>query len=89
MITIEYSPLGIAVPDHKAEDFVLEAIKFEKDINVSTENIIYAARALIVREQIKVQFKFEGEIITPNKHAKIEYYPQDLVIILNIGYVIC
>jgi hypothetical protein len=77
MITIEYDPDALAVADSWAERFVMHLVEKGKDTEakVSTENVIQAARALMLREGIEVQFKYKGEIITPNKYGAIHRWP--------------
>jgi hypothetical protein len=87
MITIEYSPDGIAVADHKAEEFVRDLIakdkalisagSFRNDIetSVSTENVITIARVLKKQDGIEVQFKYKDEILVPDKDGRLEHWP--------------
>lgn len=80
MITIEYSPEGVAVADHKAEEFVKNLVDknwnmYETeglaDAKVSTENVITIARVLKMRDDIDVQFKFKDEILVLNKDGRL------------------
>lgn len=91
MITIKYSPDGVSVPDIEIEQFVRDLIEeeknaeekakftFEPDVNletsVSTANVITMARVLKKEEGIAVQFKFKGEILTPDDDGRLENWP--------------
>lgn len=80
MITIEYSPDGVAVADHKAEEFVRDLVSHaEKFVSVektvSTENVITIARVLKKEEDIDVRFKFEDKILIPDKDGRLEHWP--------------
>ena len=89
MITIEYSPEGIAVADHEAEAFVQNLINKQAVLNaaaktpfdipieakVSTENIIFAARAMKKETDFEIQFKFKDKILVPNADGRLAECP--------------
>jgi hypothetical protein len=56
MLIIKYSERGDPVPDHECEELIMDStlspIDFTSHLNVSTENVIEAARALIAEGKI-------------------------------------
>lgn len=79
MKTIEYSPQGEAIADSAAEDRAREFLKGDTDtINVSTDNFIYAVRALIHENFIAhtdVQFHFNDLFLHPDRNGRLTLWP--------------
>lgn len=80
MKTIEYSDQGVAYPDHRAEDVAREFLRGDDEyICVSTDNIIYATRALIKEKYIphdQIQFLFREEPLAMDRYAGIYNWPR-------------
>jgi hypothetical protein len=85
MIIIEYSKNGQAVSDFEATDFVLHLFSIQAgkedagknedvEANVSTENVIHAAR-VFVKKGISIWFKYNDKIIIPDKNGRIKDWP--------------
>ena len=83
MVTIEYANNGVPVPDWEAR---AEARRLFSPPNVtdyayyvySTENMIYAIRALVAKGEIdytNVQFKFKDSILPVEKDGRLKYWP--------------
>ena len=86
MKTINYSPDGVAFPDHYAEraarQFLLGELKVaggtDDTIAVSTDNFVLAARALVVEGVVPhtdVAFAFKGEVLPHDKDARFPVWP--------------
>lgn len=76
MITIIYHKNGRAVADAGAEKFVRN-LKDSTSIMISTENVIHAARALVVEEGLEVEFIFNGKTVEHNEYGAIHDWPKD------------
>jgi hypothetical protein len=81
MIIIK-SKEGVAIPDHKCFDVIKEAYLKNEDLNISSENIISAARVLAKRGVIPYKeliFKFNIDgfdyIIVCDKYGNLNDYP--------------
>lgn len=75
--TIEYSPNGIAVSDHEAEDLARSFfLGIRSSISISTENFIMATRVLIREKAIphnEVIFLFEGNVVKHDNEGRFEH----------------
>ena len=94
MITIEYSPEGIAIADAYADEFVEKLIIIQKLIDeddhyksekpeveeiVSTSNVIDAARCAVLENGANIRLKFEGQFFYINEHGMLtEPWPYGL-----------
>ena len=75
MIRIVYDKNGTAYSDFMVEQIVL-SLKKDDYICSSTENIIHAARVLLLEKGFDVQFEFNDEILTPNKYGALHNWPK-------------
>lgn len=79
MKTIQYSPKGIAIADSVAEELAkLFLTSSEESIHISTDNFIYATRALVRGGLVlhnEVRFKFGRRIIKLNEDARFLTQP--------------
>lgn len=85
MLTVVYSPNGVAYSDFSVESEVLYIIlcyqlgQCDEQCVVSTENAIYMFRAMVIRGHINntdICFEFNGEIITVDKYCNMSHYPK-------------
>lgn len=79
-IHIRYDPiLGTPYADGQVESILLclpEGTSADRPLVVSTENIMYAARALKKEGKIEdVIFYFEEHIMRVDKNGRIDYWP--------------
>lgn len=85
MLTLEYHPDGICVPDVKtmetAESFVQRANEADvmHEIKFSQAMILDAFRVLIKRGVVDhslVTFKFQGQLIRANSSGRLSHWPR-------------
>lgn len=77
MLTLVYEPkTGKPVNDSDTEDFVLSRKDKDIQVIVGTENVIHKARALVKRMGLRVQFIYEGKLLTPNKDGRLASWPK-------------
>lgn len=77
MITIEYDSLAEAIPDGKAEEFVLN-LKSGANIKCSTENVFLSARLFVKQKKISekdIRFKYKDKFIFLNSDGRFMSNP--------------
>lgn len=77
MITIEYDSLADAIPDGKADQFVL-ALKAGTLVKCSTENVFLSARLLVKQKKIsdkEIRFKYQDKFIFLNSDGRFMSNP--------------
>jgi hypothetical protein len=83
MITIEFSPSGIAASDFEADTIAKNILEAPDAIyNFSTANVILAVRAAVARSGVdnpNVEFLFEGQRLQLRKCAKLDHWPAGFI----------
>jgi len=74
MITIIYKKDGDAIADCLAEACV-RSLHDGDTLVISTENVIHAARALVVEEGREIKFIFDGKEVECNEYGAILDWP--------------
>jgi len=77
---IEYSKEGISISDWEIENYILDCIKNEKDINTSNELLILVARVFIKEEKLDyktTKFLYDGFYIRCDKYGTLENWPDN------------
>ena len=82
-IHIKYSYDGSAVPDHRAENLVIDLIEYYKMdghsyFHVSTENVIQFMLTYIIKENLGmiVVFEYDGKLLVPNEYGALHDWPK-------------
>lgn len=80
---VNYTRTGKAIPDHLVEKEIFDHAGMcenghDKQLDVSTENVITAVRAMKISERIfcNVQIMFEGEILPMNEYCRLDKWPK-------------
>lgn len=77
---IRYSRAGDACRDYGAEECVLGALaRGVTVLETATENVIYAARALIATKKIShedIVFEFNNEHLLPDETGRLAHWPR-------------
>ncbi len=80
---VNYTRKGEPISDHLVEKTIFEQAAFatdgcDKHFNISTENVMYAIRAMKLTGKItcNVQLMFEGEILPMNEYCCLTEWPQ-------------
>lgn len=79
-LIFHYTPEGLAIPDHNCEQWVIDqysdSYRSPQEAEFSTENVIAAARALLVQKKIPyLIFKFNGKVVEASESGSLPEWP--------------